>query len=70
MEVNLQNTHSPCVMCEIHNSVGYRPHADRCQRCDYNIAVCLLRNVLGIDKDVGIDWSAEFKAHYIGELWK
>lgn len=66
MKVDLEHISSPCMMCYIHgNGKGYDP--DYCANCEFNIAICLLRNVLEIEDGAKIDWKTEFSKHYIGE---
>ena len=45
MKVILDNMHSPCEMC-FQKGVSFDPDSNRCQRCEYNIAVQLLNRVL------------------------
>ena len=45
MKVRLSNAHSPCMMCFI-RGVHYDPDSDHCQRCEYNIAIKLLKKML------------------------
>lgn len=68
MKVDLEHISSPCIMCYIHGGGGYDP--DGCKNCEFNTAICLLRNILEIEDGEKIDWPTEFKRHYIGELWK
>lgn len=45
MKINLENIHSPCQQCMIHG-YSYSPDNDGCQRCEYNIAIVLLKEIL------------------------
>lgn len=45
MKLNLKNIHSPCQNCYI-RGVLYSPDSDGCQRCEYNIAVQLVKVLL------------------------
>lgn len=45
MKVNLENMHSPCERCYIRGHL-YSNEDDICQRCEYNIAIYLLKHVL------------------------
>lgn len=45
MEVKLTDIHSPCLEC-FRKDIYYDPASDRCQRCEYNIAIKLLKRVL------------------------
>ena len=45
MKINLENTHSPCSQCYI-NAKLYSPDDETCQRCEYNIAIYLLKIML------------------------
>lgn len=45
MKINLENTHSPCEQCFI-DGHRYFPEDDKCQRCEYNIAIMILKEVL------------------------
>ena len=45
MKVRLDDIHSPCQMCFL-RGIFYNPDAIRCQRCEYNIALKLLKRVL------------------------
>ena len=45
MKVNLESMHSPCQQCYIHGHL-YSPDDPSCRRCEYNIAVQLLKIVL------------------------
>ena len=45
LKINLENIHSPCQQCLIHNH-SYSPNDDICQRCEYNIAIVVLKEVL------------------------
>ena len=45
MKINLKNIHSPCEQCFIHG-YSYSPDNDGCQRCEYNIAIAILKEVL------------------------
>ena len=45
MKINLENIHSPCEQCFIH-AYSYSPDNDGCQRCEYNIAIAILKEVL------------------------
>lgn len=45
MAVNLEKMHSPCVMCFL-KGVLYDPNSDHCQRCEYNIAIQLLKRMI------------------------
>lgn len=44
-KVNLKNMHSPCERCYVRGHL-YSPDNDSCQRCEYNIAIQLLKRVL------------------------
>lgn len=46
MKLNLNNMHSPCMECYIHGGHSYSPDYVGCQRCEYNIAIQLLKVVL------------------------
>lgn len=45
MKVRLDNIHSPCEMCLL-KEIYYDPDSMHCQRCEYNIAIKLLKRVL------------------------
>ena len=45
MKINLENIYSPCEQCFIHG-YSYSPDNDGCQRCEYNIAIVILKEVL------------------------
>lgn len=45
MKINLENIHSPCEQCFI-DGHRYFPDDDKCQRCEYNITIVLLKEVL------------------------
>ena len=45
MKINLENTHSPCSQCYINGKL-YSPDNEFCQRCEYNIAIYLLKKML------------------------
>lgn len=45
MKINLNKIHSPCQQCMIHG-YSYSPDNDGCQRCEYNIAIVILKEVL------------------------
>lgn len=45
MSVRLDNIHSPCRMCFL-KGIFYDPDSIGCQRCEYNIAIKLLKKVL------------------------
>ena len=45
MKINLENIYSPCEQCLIHG-YSYSPNNDRCQSCEYNIAIAILKEVL------------------------
>lgn len=47
MKIDLENMHSPCSQCYIRGKL-YSPDDETCQRCEYNIAIYLLRRVLCI----------------------
>lgn len=46
MKINLDNMRSPCMECYIHGGRSYSPDDVGCQRCEYNIAIQLLKVVL------------------------
>lgn len=45
MKVRLDDIHSPCRMCFL-KGIFYDPNSICCQRCEYNIAIKLLKRVL------------------------
>lgn len=45
MKVRLDDVHSPCGMCFL-KGILYDSDSLRCQRCEYNIAIKLLKRVL------------------------
>ena len=45
MKVRLDDVHSPCRMCFL-KGIFYDPDSICCQRCEYNIAIKLLKRVL------------------------
>ena len=45
MTINLENMHSPCAMC-FSKGILYDPDLNNCQRCEYNIAIQLLKRML------------------------
>ena len=45
MKVRLDDVHSPCGMCFL-KGIFYDPNSIICQRCEYNIAIKLLKKVL------------------------
>lgn len=45
MDLNLKNIHSPCQNCYIHGH-SYSTDDDTCQRCEYNIAIQLVKVLL------------------------
>ena len=45
MKLNLENIHSPCQQCFNHGHL-YSSYDDKCQSCEYNIAIKLLKVVL------------------------
>lgn len=45
MKVRLDDIHSPCRMCFL-KGIFYNPYLICCQRCEYNIAIKLLKRVL------------------------
>lgn len=45
MKVRLDDMHSPCGMCFL-KGIFYDSDSIRCQRCEYNIAIKLLKRVL------------------------
>lgn len=45
MKINLENIHSPCQQCMIRGHL-YSPDNGSCQRCEYNIAIVVLKEVL------------------------
>lgn len=47
MKVNLENMHSPCQQCYIRGH-SYSSDDNSCQRCEYNIAIELLKRILRI----------------------
>lgn len=47
MKVNLENMHSPCQQCYIRGHL-YSPKDDMCQRCEYAIAMNILRSACKI----------------------
>lgn len=47
MKVNLENMHSPCQQCYIRGHL-YSPEDNVCQRCEYAIAMNILRSACKI----------------------
>ena len=45
MNVRLDDIHSPCALCFL-KGIMYDTNSIRCQRCEYNIAIKLLKRVL------------------------
>ena len=45
MKVRLDDVHSPCRMCFL-KGIFYDPNSICCQRCEYNIAIKLLKRML------------------------
>lgn len=45
MKINLKNIYSPCQQCAIRGHL-YSPDDNCCQRCEYNIAIIILKEVL------------------------
>lgn len=45
MKINIYNTHDPCTNCYIHGH-EYSEDSDYCQRCEHNIYVQILKEVL------------------------
>ena len=45
MKVRLDDVHAPCRMCFL-KGIFYNPDSICCQRCEYNIAIKLLKRVL------------------------
>ena len=45
MKIRLDDIHSPCKMCFL-KGIFYDPDSIYCQRCEYNIAIKLLKRVL------------------------
>lgn len=48
MKVRLDDVHSPCRMCFL-KGIFYDPDSICCQRCEYNIAIKLLKRVLKVN---------------------
>lgn len=46
MKVNLKDINSPCVKCYIHSGFSFSEYNASCQKCEYNIAIQLLKKVL------------------------
>lgn len=42
---NFKNIHSPCEKCNIRGHL-FSPDNEHCQRCEYNIAISMLKRVL------------------------
>ena len=47
MKINLENMHSPCSQC-YNRGILYSYDNETCQRCEYNIAIYLLKRMLRI----------------------
>lgn len=45
MKINLENISSPCVQCYLRGK-SYSPDDESCQRCEYYIAIYLLKRIL------------------------
>lgn len=45
MKIMLDKMHSPCAMC-FGKGILYNPNSIHCQRCEYNIAISLLKRIL------------------------
>lgn len=45
MKVRLDDTHSPCGLCFL-KGIFYDANSILCQRCEYNIAIKLLKRIL------------------------
>ena len=48
MKLDLDNMQSPCVQCYIRGA-EYSPDDVDCQRCEYNIAIQILKTVLKVN---------------------
>ena len=46
MKMNLKDKSSPCVTCYMHSGFSFSEHNASCQKCEYNIAIQLLKRVL------------------------
>ena len=44
-KINLNNMHSPCQLCMTHGHL-YSVDSEICRRCEYNIAIAILKEVL------------------------
>ena len=53
MKINLENIHSPCSQCHTHG-ILYSPDNELCQRCEYNIAIYLLKRILSFYDDCNV----------------
>ena len=45
-KVNLDNMHSPCLMCFQRFNHSFDENSTLCQRCEYNVAIQLLKGIL------------------------
>lgn len=62
MKVRLNRIHSPCEACFV-KGIYYNPESFHCQRCEYNIAIGLLKKMLKINDDSPLDWKAVCDEH-------
>ena len=65
MVVDLQNKHSPCMMC-YQKGIQFSNTSGRCMSCEYNIAVKLLVKAL---KECGYCWSCKKRQNLGGGYW-